>query len=117
MKKYSLLTICSLFLFACSGSDSSNPPKVAGTYACVSSCSGTCEYTAIVVTQNKSTVVAVNSFLNCSGEINDNGGYSATCEDVNGNSQSCSGTFAGDLFTAKCTIDGVTCQQAGFAKQ
>lgn len=117
--------LISFTLFACGGSDgnkapsgpNNNPPNVAGFYSCISSCSGICEYTSVLVTQNGSNLVAALPFGSCSGSINNNGIFNAQCEDDFGEEGSCNGNFAGELFTVKCKLGATQCQQAAFLIQ
>lgn len=105
-----------LFVVGCgNATKSDNPPSVAGTYQCISGCSGICLYETTIVTQHKSNVfVDAHSFASCPGSINNNGDFTSKCKDYFGDKIQCSGTFHDDLFTLDCTLGGIRCQQVLF---
>lgn len=114
MKRQILLTITLLGLgfsgvVACGGSDSSNPPNVAGTYNLTNTdCLGAFD-AQIVVTQSGDDIViqATNPvfFNDVQGTINDDGDFEVSNTDF-----SCDGQFIGGVANGTCTNGDFTCQ-------
>lgn len=106
-----------VFLVSCGGtSGSSDVPQVSGSYTCVDQCTGVCGATTIQVTQSGSTITANSPQLNCAGEIDSNGEFTAGCKSSGTAVGSCAGNFSSGGLTADCNYSGTQCQTVFYQK-
>lgn len=105
--------IAGLALMACSGSDNSNIPNVAGTYNCSSNCTGACDFPAtLTITQDEDSIIVESDTGNQVGSIDDDGKLDTTADDGD-----CTGQIVQGTAILDCNLDDVDCQQVTYKRQ
>jgi len=117
MKKILLIAFGVLLLANCGGGGggevgTDNPPDIAGSYSCISGCTGICSFDNNTVASQNGSQIALTSISSTStGTINNDGVFS-----IASSSCTCEGQITGATAVVDCTCNGTTCQAVTYQR-